>query len=205
MFYEENNFFSEEERIEIKKRVLELKEHWEVVGPDFFTLGESIYLLEQKIPTKINETTKKIVIDNFGWIIERICKNIEKITSIKTIIHPKLPSPGFHISKLPFEFKTRRFHQDSSILKFDKSIDFNTVHSVLLLIEKPSYGAWLDYRFENKDEVQKYYYEYGKFISWKSDLYHKIGNLKCLPEEHRITLQCHYGYSSDMKKNLVYF
>jgi hypothetical protein len=75
--------------------------------------------------------------------------------------------------------------------------------SVLIAIDIPSAGSYLLYK--HNDEVRKLDYKLSAFHQWDARLDHKVGGLKLLSGEHRITLQSHYYYNARQQCNLVYF
>jgi len=219
MIYSEKGFFSELERLKIRQSVLLLRNRWTMVtGQDaigyspakktyFYTLGDSLYEMDSndKTESDINLGIRKILLKEFGWIYDRIFSKLEELTSKKVKLYNGLTVPGFHISQVPIRYSPSYYHQDRSILVYRPEVNMNTVHSVLLLIEKPKNGAWLDYLDNSGNKLIKNYH-YGQFNMWKSTMLHKIGGFYTMPGEQRITLQCHYCTDpNDNKTILVYF
>lgn len=219
MIYSEKGFFSESERLKIRQSVLLLRNRWTMVtGQDaigyspakktyFYTLGDSLYEMESndKKESDINLGTRKILLREFKWIYDRIFTKIEELTGKKVKLYNGLTVPGFHISQVPIHYSPSYYHQDRSILLYRPEVNMDTVHSVLLLLEKPKNGAWLDYLDKDGNKCVKNYH-YGQFNMWKSTMLHKIGGFYTLPGENRITLQCHYCTDpNDNKTILVYF
>jgi hypothetical protein len=219
MIHSEKDFFTESERLSLRRSVLMLRNKWTMVtGQDaigyaqakktyFYTLGDSLYEMESndKKEDDINRGTQKILLKEFKWIYDRIFKKIEELTGKQVKLYNGLTVPGFHISQVPIQYSPSYYHQDRSILMYRPKVDMNTVYSVLLLIEKPKNGAWLDYLDNAENKLVKHYH-YGQFNMWKSTMPHKIGGFFTLPGEHRITLQCHYcADPNDNKTLLAYF
>jgi hypothetical protein len=219
MIYSEKEFYTESERLKLRQQILALKKRWTMVsGQDsigyanvkktyFYILGDSLYEMESndKKEEDINRETQKVLLKEFSWIYDRVFKKIEELTSKKVKLYNGLTVPGFHISQVPIHYSPSYYHQDRSILMYRPEVDMNTVHSVLLLIEKPKNGAWLDYLDNAGNKLVKHYH-YGQFNMWKSTMQHKIGGFFTTPGEHRMTFQCHYCTDpNDDKTLLVYF
>ena len=212
MFYTEKGFITEQERLDVKQKVLELRDLWFFYSNNtsngmvyFQTLGDALYLMEasELSATSISDVVKQELIKNFGWLHQRICNKISDITKRKTQLHPTLTVPGFHIGDVAGDYKIDRVHVDGSIMRYDPESSIDSVYSVLIPIEVPSGGAGLHY-LENGEE-NRFEYELGAFHQWKGDLEHKVGDSLLLPNEHRITLQCHYYHNKVQDVNYVYF
>ena len=150
----------------------------------------------------INQEVQQILYREFNWIYRRICNKIHQITGKNTVLHPKLPYPGFHISELKHPYEVPYFHTDTSITEYISNIDMSGAYSLLVLIEKPSEGAWLESKVG--DVKTKHHYQYGALHRWKSTVPHRVGQFNTGEGERRITLQCHYYYNSKLDCNLVY-
>jgi hypothetical protein len=212
MFYFEKNFITEEERLAVKQKVLDLKDHWdnfENVTPNganvYSALGNALYLMDAQgqHPPQINWAVQEILIENFNWLYQRICSQVADMTQCNTQLHPTLTAPGFHIGSVPGSYHVNRFHNDSSILNYDVEATQDTNYSVLIPIEVPATGACLAY-MENNEE-KELPYELGAFHQWKATLDHKIGDFQLAPGEYRITLQCHYYHNVAQDTNYIYF
>lgn len=212
MFYFEKDFITEEERLAVKQKVLDLKEYWdnyENITPNgantYSSLGNALYLMEaqNQQPDAIQWHRQQILIDNFNWLYQRICSKIADMTMHNTELHPNLTVPGFHIGSVPGSYSVNRYHNDSSILTYDSSSNMETNYSVLVPIEAPAAGACLEYLENN--EHKKWNYELGAFHQWKATVDHKIGAFELAEGEHRITLQCHYYFNRKESCNYVYF
>jgi hypothetical protein len=213
-FYIEKNFITEQERLDVKQRVLALRDLWDFYSNNtshgmiyFQTLGNALYLMEaSELPSdSINIVVKQTLIENFDWLYQRICTKVSDITGRPTQLHPTLTVPGFHIGDVAGDYKIDYFHVDGSITTYDREsvVATNTVYSVLIPIEMPRSGAGLQYL--EKGQEKRLEYELSAFYQWKGDLEHKIGDSLLLPDEQRITLQCHYYYNNTQDVNYVYF
>ena len=213
-FIVEENFITEAERQLVREFVLHHRQYWSALNPqrynsiDFNTLGNALYIMvsENQSVTDIDQQVRSLLIENLSWLYQRICDKIEVLTGHVTRLHDNLTAPGFHIGYKPSNHDDDAigfFHNDSSILYYDTESNMESNRSVLIAIEVPSSGAYLMYR--HADEIQKLNYKLSAFHQWDARLDHKVGGLKLLPGEHRITLQCHYYYNARMQCNLVYF
>lgn len=213
-FYVEENFITEDQRLSVRQTVLNLQPHWSTHRPEkysgvnFSTLGNALYIMESDAMRieDINQQVRQILLENFGWLYQRICDKIQHITGQPTMLHPFLTVPGFHLGHKPgvmTDDTIAFFHRDMSILSYDPESNMETNRSVLIAIETPSSGAYLMYKQNN--EVKKFHYKTGALHQWDARLEHKVGGLTLMPGEHRITLQSHYYYNARMKCNLVYF
>lgn len=201
MIYLKPNFITPEERLQIRQQVLDLRPHWRSIQHTWYGLGDSAYTVQDL--SKINQEIKSLLIEEFSWLHDRICAEITRQKNIPTELHPILPCPGFHISEIPIDHTPPTYHIDSNVQGFIPNVNIETVYSVLLLIERPTPGAWLDYLKDDKSRI--FHYEYNAFHQWKGTLEHRVGGYKVLPGEHRITLQCHYYHDKEAGKNYLYF
>jgi len=165
--------------------------------------GDAIYLIEGN-KDFIDWEVQKIIREKFSWVYEKIINKFQNIFSESVIIHPDLPSPGFHIFSLfdSYEEKELKFqyHIDTNILDYYPDIDINTIYSFVSLIKSPDVKSFVE--FENHGKM---YYDYGNLYLWKGKLTHKIGNIILKPNEYRITLQGHLFFDENQKKIKVYF
>jgi hypothetical protein len=211
-FYVEKYFITEKERLAIKQKVIELKNLWDFYTDPtpngvipFYTLGNALYLMEitRTDISGINQPVRQVLIQNFGWLYQRICDKLTMMTGLNTKLHPRLTVPGFHIGDIPGNYKIDRFHKDGSIESFDPDGSIDTAYSILIPIEIPSAGARLQY-LDNEQE-KRFEYELGALLRWKATLRHKIGDSILQANEYRITLQCHYYHNTSQNLNYVYF
>lgn len=210
----ELNFITDEERIAVRDRVIQLRDKWNTysVKPSmhsiqkFSTLGDALYLLEsERLPVEqINRRTQQILIDNFNWLYQRICSKVADITGKNTQLHPNLTAPGFHIGHIAGSYHVPFYHNDMSILTYDKEGSLDHSYSILIPIEVPSHGAHLEY-LDADDTVNKLTYQPGAWHQWKATVKHKVGDLLLLENEYRITLQCHYYLNVNADTNYIFF
>jgi hypothetical protein len=211
MFHIEKNFITEEERLAVKQKVLDLKSYWNDLRPErysnvnFSTLGNALYIMEaEQMPaSQIDRKVQGLLFDNFNWLFQHICSTIADLTQKNTEPHPYLTAPGFHIGHKPGEYQVGFYHNDMSILSYDPAANMETNRSVLIPIELPSAGAGLLYTEQGQEKQLPY--ELGAFYQWDARLDHKVGGLKILEGEFRMTLQCHYYYNAEYGSNFLYF
>lgn len=213
-FVVEEDFITEQERLTIKQLVLILKPCWTDHRPerysnvDFSTLGNALYIMEgtDAIAADIDQRVRDLLVENFSWLYLRLCDKIQSLTGKPTQLHPDLTVPGFHIghrSGDTVDDAIGFYHQDMSILHYDPEANMETNRSVLVAIDIPVAGAYLLYLQDNQQ--QRLPYKLGAFYQWDARLQHKVGGLRVMPGEYRITLQCHYYYNARKQCNLVYF
>lgn len=214
MLHTEQNFITEQERVTVKQTVLELKDLWTTYDlrpsinsiQKFSTLGNALYLMEadNQFPPCINSATRSVLIDRFNWLYQKICMKVADQTGKNTQLHPSLTVPGFHIGHVPGSYQVHRYHNDMSILTYDREGSLEHSHSILIPIEIPSNGACLEYLDEN-DQKQVLQYQLGAWHQWKATLHHRVGDLLLLENEYRITLQCHYYLNVRADTNYIFF
>ena len=212
MLHTEQNFITEQERVAVKQKVLDLEEHWSSQRPDrysnvqFSTLGNALYILEadNQFPPCINHGTRRLLLENFNWLYQKICSKIADQTDKNTQLHPQLTAPGFHIGHVPGSYHVPFYHNDMSILTYDREATLDHSYSILIPIEIPSSGAYLEYLDEN-NQVRTLPYELGAWHQWKATVNHKVGDLLLLENEYRITLQCHYYLNVRTDTNYLFF
>jgi hypothetical protein len=213
-FHVEEDFISEQERLSIRQTVLDHRQHWSDLRPerysgiDFSTLGNALYIMEGEGQTvvDINQQVRSLLLEKFDWLYQRVCNKIEQLTGHPTRLHTELTVPGFHVVHKPSNTDDDTigfFHNDMSILSYDVESNMESNRSVLIAIDIPSAGSYLLYK--HNDEVRKLDYKLSAFHQWDARLDHKVGGLKLLSGEHRITLQSHYYYNARQQCNLVYF
>jgi hypothetical protein len=159
-----------------------------------------------EIVADIDQRVRGLLVQNFSWLYLRLCDKIQSVTGKPTQLHPDLTVPGFHIghrSGNTADDAIGFYHQDMSILRYDVEANMETNRSVLVAIDIPVAGAYLLYLQD--EQQQRLPYKLGAFHQWDARLQHKVGGLRVMPGEHRITLQCHYYYNARKQCNLVYF
>lgn len=168
-----------------------------------FMFGDAIYLIEGDLDF-INWEVQKIIREKFSWVYDKIIEKFEDIFSESVVLHPNLPSPGFHIFSL-FDFGEEReikfqYHQDTNILDYYSDIDTDTIYSFVFLVKSPDSKSFVE--FESQGRM---YYDYCNLYLWKGDLVHKIGNTILKPGEYRITFQGHLFFDEKQNNIKLYF
>jgi hypothetical protein len=223
-FYQEPDFLTGLEILQIRDQVLDMKDDWKIIIPSdhlfgpsrdlilqlgdaglgFYNLGDATYLLRCNKQTEadINVDVRDRLFRDFEWLHKKILRKLESITGVETRLLG-LTAPGFHISTVPIKIKPSEFHEDFSIWKFRPEVDLQSIYSILLLIEEPTEGAWLEYMDGDKKRLKQW--EYGTFHMFRGSMRHRIASYYTKLGEHRITLQCHYFHDKVDNVNWVYF
>lgn len=197
------NFLSSTETETLIDDVMDMKDFWYKAQPELqvglegglYVLGNCIYL--RKNICKLN----RVISNKFSWVHHKIARKLEEITGTETVLSECLPPPGFHISTLRIEASEYlHFHTDNTIKEYVPNVDLRKVYSMLILLEAPDAGAYLE-------TLEKMYqYEVGALHIWRGGVEkHRMSGLKCEEGEHRITLQCHSYYDEQQQKNVIYF
>jgi len=233
-FREETGFISEAERLELKQLLLELKDDWTPIYPaegnfgsaaivvkgileklakagiGFYHLGDASYTLKcgDKSVNDINFEVRDKLVEKAGWIFQRVCDKVTEITGVPSkLFGPReFTSPGFHISTVPFDVPgAAALHQDYSVTRYIPDIDKSTITSLIVLIEEPTVGAFLEWEDTSRNTLQHYYYKYGSLHMFRGSLMHRVGSYETKLGEYRMTLQCHMYYDKKQGCNFIYF
>jgi len=220
LFTDIKDFLTLEEIERVRVDVIKLRDDWRVIYPDeqqwvpvaqrlaekgqgFYILGDSVYLMatDGKTPEDVDRGIQTKLQHNFRWLTDKVVAQIKELTGRPTFLHP-VTYPGFHISTLPIQFKPERLHVDTSIIYY-ADVDPKNIRSVLLLIDEPDNGAWLEYADDN-NIIKTKRYEIGTFHMWEGMMFHRIGELKA-EGRPRITYQAHFFYDPKSYCNWIYF
>lgn len=226
-FAEASGFITADECESVKQVVHELADKWVPIYPSdhlfgpvkpllvklanaglgFYHLGDAVYIMkcDRKTAADVDQEVKSQLIARLGWLFDRICAKVTELTGVPTELHG-ITSPGFHISTVPFDITgAAALHEDFSITRFEPDVDPDTIVSLIVLIEQPSIGAWLEWEHPVTKELKRYDYNFGSLHAWRGGLRHRVGSYETKVGEHRITLQCHYYFDKDKGCNRVYF
>lgn len=168
--------------------------------PIYF-LGSPIYPAKSIPPLycDLREKTKQFLIDNTTSIISKILNLVGEMFHRRIVEHlPNTSLPGFHIFRSIEPCREEyEYHQDADFLEFtNATFDFNDFYSFVAIIELPSAGGSLDYKMNNKHQALNYIN--GHAYVWKSDIWHKIGDVILTNEnDYRITFQGHFIVQPD--------
>lgn len=233
-FNEITDFITTEEREKVRQIVLDMQDKWTPIYPaegnfgssaiivkgllekfakagiGFYHLGDAAYTLKcgNKMASDINFEVCEEIIDKAGWLIERVCNKVEELTGVTTrMFKPKVfTSPGFHISTVPFDIPgAAALHQDFSITRYMPNVDTDTIVSLIVLLEEPTVGAFLEWEDPSTGELHHYPYKYGSLHMFRGSVFHRVGSYETKLGEHRITLQCHMYYDKERNCNFIYF
>ncbi len=226
-FGEITDFISDSECDAVREQVIELKDKWRAIYPSdhlfgpvkgllvklagaglgFYHLGDAVYIMkcDRKTAQDVDQEVKAELMSRFGWLFNRICAVVAAQTGVPTELHG-ITSPGFHISTVPFDINgAAALHEDFSITLFEPDVDPESIVSLIVLIDEPSIGAWLEWEHPVTKELKRYDYKFGSLHAWRGGLRHRVGSYETKVGEHRITLQCHYYFDKDKGCNRIYF
>jgi hypothetical protein len=233
-FREETNFITDTERQELKDIVLSMQDDWTPIYPaegnfgasaivvkglleklanagiGFYHLGDAAYTLKcgRKRVSEIDFKVRDKLVEKAGWIFKRVCDKVTEITGVPSqLFNPRdFTSPGFHVSTVPFDIPgAAELHQDFSVVRYMDNVDEDSITSLIVLIEEPTVGAFLEWEDPNSRKLSHYYYKYGSLHMFRGSLFHRVGSYETKLGEHRITLQCHMYYDKKLKRNFIYF
>lgn len=219
------DFITSEERTELKRAVNDMRNDWvpnippnenensirqlAQMGFGFFTLGDAVYVMAKNNDPidVISLDLRQGMMDNFGWLYDKLLAKIEDITGVPAKLHD-LTVPGFQISTVPFDFVMPYYHVDNSMLWYDPRAKFENIYSLVTVVDMSPSCGYLEYLDENEQGVvwpKTMPYEYGKLHTWSGTVPHRIGNFKVEDGHQRITLQAHMFYDTEENCNWVYF
>ena len=223
-FAEIQNFFSEGERNQIARKVLELKSHWKKLhdynvyknsldlksdySKNQYLLGDSIYPLTPKDTSEINKEVQAILLKEFKdliykKLIENVGKWFEVFNYKETEFYPNLPIPGFHIFDGKQTAQPFGWHTDTTLCLWEDNIDPKRLFSFLSPIIMPERGAHLEWLMPSGKETM-IPYEYGTLHIWNGLEQHRIGRHALANFEKRITLQGHIYINPNGKVQLFF-
>lgn len=233
-FREELDFITDSERNELRELVLSMKDDWAPIYPSegnfgaailvvkglleklaaagigFYHLGDASYTLKcgHKKASEIDFKVRDELVNKAGWIFQRVCDKVTEITGVRSeLFKPReFTSPGFHISTVPFDIPgAAELHQDFSVTRYMDNVDIDSITSLIVLLEKPTVGAFLEWEEPLTKKLQQYHYKYGSLHMFRGNIFHRVGSYETKLGEHRMTLQCHTYYDTARKCNMVYF
>ena len=163
-------------------------------------LGSPIYPAKARpgLYRKLRAKSEKFLIDNTSVLLQRTMYHLCSFYNCE--FYQKLEDtslPGFHVihSITPTTVKYE-YHQDRDYLEYYEDFgsrdkyNFNNFYSFTVAIELPKAGATVDFKLE---EEFKYPYQVGHAYTWKSDIWHKIGDVVLQDaNDYRITYQGHF-------------
>jgi hypothetical protein len=219
------DFLTKDERLEIQRAVNDMRNEWvpEVplnenrekvlalskAGIGFYTLGDAVYVMakNKQGPEVVSRVLREAMLDNFGWLYDKLLNKIDAITGVPSNLHP-LTIPGFHISTVPFDFVMPYYHVDSSMKWYDERARLERIYSIVSVIDMSPSCGFLEYLDETEDGIvwtKRLNYEYGVLHTWSGTVPHRIGNFKVEDGHQRLTFQAHAFYDEEEHCNWVYF
>lgn len=202
-------FLSTAECIELKEKVLALRDQWQVVMPSDeekilgCMLPAGMYS-KQFDPAKVSANNTYMQ-ENFSSLYEKIVKRLETHYQRKVEFHPDLQLPGFHVFSNTDPdnasvFNRTNFHKDA-FEELQYYIPVGNIDSIIVPVDLPDTGGSLLYnqfRLVSKDRYTEsmendhvFNYTQGSMSVWDGNLTHSIGKFTLEPGEYRITLQMH--------------
>jgi len=214
-----DNWFTDEERLNIRNKVEDLKSDWKHIKD--FPLAKSAKLLAAQDPELYKSAENQYFLGDATYVLEnldqrnkflsenlnvsffdlygKIISTIKDITGLPTSYLSEYPRPGFHIfrgKQTPHPFE---YHIDTTICRYDTNYKPEQCYSFLSLIESPnSDPAGLEYKDTNDFDALRDYpekvklYKLNTFYYWKGDHFHRMKKFGMNDGESRITLQGHY-------------
>jgi hypothetical protein len=206
------NFLNEEEIIDIKNKVFNLKSLWFLSDNEMFHKPSKLYMLPIGLYTvpfflnieKYRNSTiehKQIMLHNFEMYYNKIIKVVEEMFNKPVIYSDNLSVPGFHI--FTYNVPNRKFflnmHRDTYC--HDDDVLKGKVYSLILPICLPKSGSGLIYKINNEQKYLKY--NVGGLGVWDGNVEHSIDDFVLTDEnDYRITLQFHISVN---EKNIILF
>jgi hypothetical protein len=219
------DFITDDERLELSRAVNEMRNDWvpnippgedeeriqklAQAGFGFYTLGDAVYVMakNKQSPDVVSPELRQAMLDNFGWLYDRLLNKIDEITGIPSNLHP-LTVPGFQISTVPFDFVMPYYHVDNSILWYDERAKFENIYSLVTVVDMSPSCGYLEYLDENEQGIvwtKRLNYQYNVLHTWSGTVPHRIGNFKVAEGHQRLTFQAHMFYDPEENCNWVYF
>jgi hypothetical protein len=210
----QHNFFTQDELLDIKNKVFDLKKLWkytntnikekdlginsvttQMLPPGMYSCTEFSYMVTVK-------KFRPLMQEHFNAYYDKIKTKIEAVYNKPVVYLDKTHYPGFHVYVLrenqPSSYGYYNFHRDK--FSFLQNItDVGEIVSVIIPISIPSSGGALLYTTQesvsNKnvlpDEYVKLEYKPGILAQWGSDITHSIEPFNLSENECRITIQMH--------------
>jgi hypothetical protein len=211
----QHNFFTQDELLDIKNKVFELKNLWkytnnnikendlgfnsvttQMLSPGMYASSEFLYMINVK-------KFRPIMKEHFNTYYDKIKVKIEEVYNKPVVYLDKTHYPGFHIYALrenqpSASYGYYNFHKDK--FPFLQHItDVGEIVSVIIPITIPSSSGSLLYttqdhipeRNKTPDDIVRLEYKPGILAQWGSDIIHSIEPFNLNENECRITIQMH--------------
>jgi hypothetical protein len=211
----QHNFLNQDELLDIKNKVFELKKLWkytnsnikendldinsvttQILSPAMYSSTEFFYMINVK-------KFRPIMQEHFNVYYDKIKTKIEEIYNKPVCFLNKTNYPGFHIYALrenqpSSSYSSYNFHKDKFPL-LQNFTDVGEIVSVIIPIAIPSSGGSLLYTTQdhiianNKkpDNIIKLEYKPGMLAQWGGQIIHSIEPFHLTETECRITIQMH--------------
>lgn len=211
----QHDFLNQEELLDIKNKVFELKNLWkytnsnikekdlgidsittQMLSPAMYSSTEFFYMINVK-------KFRPLMQEHFNTYYDKIKSKIEEVYNKPVVYLDKTNYPGFHIYALrenqpSSSYDYYNFHKDK--FPFLQHItDVGEIVSVIIPITIPSLGGSLLYttqdhipeRNKTPDLIVRLEYKPGILAQWGSDIIHSIEPFNLNENECRITIQMH--------------
>ena len=196
------DFLNQNEIIDIKNKVFELKPLWkylttekdlssnvittQMLSPAMYAREHFAYMIGVK-------KFKPIMKEHFNIYYNKIKTKIEEVYNKPVSYLDKANYPGFHIYALRENqsistYDSYNFHKDNFSYLSQITIP-GTVVSMIIPISLPSKGGALLYKTD--DVITRFEYSEGMLAQWGSQVLHSIEPFSLNENECRITIQMH--------------
>lgn len=208
----DENFLDQNERNDIRTKVLALKDRWKIV-----ISNQEEHIVGAMLPAGMysknyNEAevpeSNDIMMRNFSAVYKKVKNRLGEYYQRPINFHSDLQLPGFHVfsntKNTTSTYNRVNFHKDA----FDEInyyMPVGRIDSIIVPIELPAAGGTLVFnefrtnaerRLSVMDNDQSFTYTPGMMAIWSGDLMHSIGPMTLEPGEYRITLQMHVNLTN---------
>jgi len=174
-------------------------------------LGSPVYPAKQRpgLYRKLRPLSQQYLIDTSSTMLSRVLKLLTELHNVSTAEQLTDTSlPGYHVMTSPQKWhRVYSYHIDRDYLEyyeeFNETVPYNfdDFYSFTVVVEVPKAGATVDFKID--DQEIKYPYTVGHAYTWKSDIFHKIGDVILDDDtDYRITFQGHFILQPD---KLLYY
>jgi len=231
-------FLTTEEVQQVYSKVHELKKFWtprskqisDLDDMEYYSIGAASYLDarpgDESYYHELLATTNQVIEREFGWLLEKLLKCIEREMGKPAVLHSKFAYPGFQIYGTDWFFedymgpKHCDHHYkflDWGDLKFDPKDNLSYTAAIKLPANGGGVYFWDHYfiddesktieegfekmfTLELKDEDRQFHaYHEGGIFFHSGNLMHQIAPMQDIQEgDERITLQGHAVLSEDL-------
>ena len=184
----DDDFLSQQEVDDIKKKVFNNKHLWKFEGSTgFFPYG--LYSKRSEEYLRTVREFENILETNFSDVYNKIQKKVSDIFNVSCNFVNHKNKPGFHIfGPGPLNYTTVNYHTDVF-----KDV-WGDIYSFIIPISLPNVITGLEYidpnKLSNSSKIL-FYKKTGVLGMWDSSIVHCIKPFVLAEEEYRITIQFH--------------